>query len=169
MRSRRTVLTVAAWCACTALSIGVSWFALRPVLGTAVPDRTAPLTASELRQLAPMTVPVSPPPASPSSRPASPRPSTAAPTAARTVRDGWTVSGGSYLRSFHVDGGDAMVRVEPGRVRLVSATPRPTWTVHVEQNQPDRLIVRFLKGQTVFLIDAMWWEERPFAQVSRVG
>ncbi len=183
----RTPAVVAAWLAATGLGAGVVWIGLRPVLDTAVPDRTAALSAADLRHLAtpsaapvptPSLPPASPSHAAPSSGP--PRrssPSVAAPSrspyATASTVDGWTVTVArdgtpTYLRTFQVPGGTAVIRMVPGTVSLVSATPNADYTVQTTQNQPSRLVVQFLRSGTSDIVDAIWWNDAPFAQVSHV-
>ena len=90
---------------------------------------------------------------------------------ARTV-DGWTVvterdGSTSYLRHFATDGGEAAIRMTPGRVFLVSATPDPGYRVDTQQPGPDRVVVRFYTASVLFTVDAIWWEGRPYAEVTR--
>ncbi|MBN1173439.1 MAG: hypothetical protein JXA67_14805 [Micromonosporaceae bacterium] len=192
-------VAVPAWLAATALGIVAAWFGLRPVLDAAVPDRAAPLSAAEVRDLAlPSAVAVPAPnpssgtwpagsaspsvsgtPAGPRSPSASARhPSAGAgagsSTAPPAVVDGWTVTTQadgttSYLRSFQVRGGSTVIRMVPGRVSLVSATPNADHSVQTSQNEPTRLVVQFTATQRYDIVDAMWWNDHPYAQVSRVG
>ena len=184
-----------AWLAATTLGVAMAWVGLRPVLDTAVPDRAAPLSAADVRRLAVPSTPALRVPGGavgPSGRPAgsggpsgsataSPgRPSASkarsasATSPAPTVVDGWTVttqSDGtvSYLRSFQVPGGSTVVRVVPGRVYLVSATPNPAYSVQTSQEDPTRLVVQFTATGRYDIVDAMWWNSAPNAQVSSVG
>ncbi|GHJ48564.1 hypothetical protein Cs7R123_59060 [Catellatospora sp. TT07R-123] len=75
----------------------------------------------------------------------------------------------SYLRSFATAGGDAVIRIAAGAVHLVSATPRGTYRVAVSQTEPNRLVVQFYDTGRQFLIDTMWWQEKPWAQVSDIS
>ena len=63
-----------------------------------------------------------------------------------TVEDGWTVTTDgdgekSYVRSFRVDGGHAVIRMTPGKVQVVTATPSDGYSVATVQNSPDNLAV----------------------------
>ncbi len=194
MRFWRPPATPLAWLAATAASVAVAWVALRPVLDTAVPDRTAPLSATEIQHLALPSVPPAPGPSGPAGTPvpsgspspggpaspsASGRPVASGGTPAGSVPsasgvDGWTVTvqadgTPSYLRSFQVPGGSAMIRMVPGRVFLVSATPNPDYSVQPSQSDPTRLVVEFIATGRYDVVDAMWWNDRPYAQVSHVG
>ncbi|MEV7225480.1 hypothetical protein AB0M79_00460 [Polymorphospora sp. NPDC051019] len=194
----RAVGRFAAWATATALSAGLVWLGLQPVLRTAVPDRVEVETGAALRGAgdgvtAPPTptppVPVTPPtgtaspgpatptatgPGTPTPRPSgsrSPEPTVVRTTAPAATVDGWTViterdGSTSYLRQFDVPGGTTTIRMTPGRVHLVSATPRPGYTMDTLQGQPDRLVVRFWTSDRIHTVDAIWWNDRPYAEVS---
>ncbi|GAA0902599.1 hypothetical protein GCM10009557_78620 [Virgisporangium ochraceum] len=88
--------------------------------------------------------------------------------------DGWTVTTGDdgrpvYLRSFRVDGGQAVIRMTEGSVHLVTATPSAGYTVTTTQNEPGNLAVQFTEQNHYFVIHALWHNNAPFAQVSEVG
>ena len=172
--------------------------ALRPVLRTAVPSDTVPFEAVEPqghREL--ITQPQPPAPTSSAARPgttgaspaaprtsagsasSTPRPTTGAPGApgapARIV-DGWTVTAGSdgvdvYLKSFHSEGGDAVIRIRAAVVSLVTATPRDGYSASKAQTEPTRLVVQFVaaSGSSAFLIDCLWWQDAPHGEVTRIG
>jgi hypothetical protein len=172
------------WALATALSAGLVWLGLSPVRRTAVPERVDTGSAADLRAAeglgAGPTLPPTPTPpasrapapspaASPGGRP-SPRPTATRPAA--TTVDGWTVvsegdGSTSYLRHFAVDGGETTIRMTPGRVFLVSATPDPGYRVDTLQPGPDRVVVRFYTASVLFTVDAIWWEGRPYAEVTR--
>jgi hypothetical protein len=187
MRIWRRAAVAAAWALATGLGAALVWVGLRPVLHAAVPDRAAPLSVADVRNMAtPATVPPlsagppSLPPSSPAARrtaapsrqPSAPGRGSPAPVASSpAVVDGWTVTTRpdgtvSYVRSFHVTGGDAVIGMTPGHVYLISATPRADYTVQTEQPAQTRLVVRFISGGQADLIDAIWWNDAPYAQVS---
>ncbi|WP_173162348.1 DNA mismatch repair protein MutL [Phytohabitans suffuscus] len=173
---------VLGWCAATLASIGVATVALQPVLRTATPDLpSAPLDrAVAAPPPAPVvTSPPAPPSASVSVAPSrtrspSPPPAPRSPSPSpATVIDGWTVTTGSdgqttYTRAFRVGGGQAVIRMTPGRVHLVTATPNPGFTVDTVQNEPGNLAVQFTEPNHYFVIHAVW-QDKPVAQVSEVG
>lgn len=188
----RSAAYVCGWAAVTALSASIVWVGLRPVLAAAVPEpvplRVEALTGSPSPLPAPSRpVPlVSPVPSpaglsspvrspatvrvSPSAGKPGAKPSQVAPQ--QTV-DGWQVfteSDGSrsYLRSFPTDGGTAVIRIAGARVYLVSATPRGDYRVTTSQPGPDRVVVQFHNSARQIIVDAIWWEERPYAEVTVV-
>lgn len=196
MRLRRFPGAVTlAWVSATALAVAVAWVGLHPVLNAAVPDRATPLTAADVRHLAtPSDAPPAPvvsrstpsastsPPGSPTQPSPSASPGSATRSSARpspssepaTVVDGWTVTtqpdgSRSYLRSFQVRGGAAVIRMTPGRVYLVSATPNPDFSVEPRQSDPTRLVVQFTAAGRYDIIDAIWWNDQPYVEVSHVG
>ena len=182
-------LTVAGWLAATVASIGVAYFALHPLLATAVPEEVAglpqagSLPASSLGVGLPpsaSTAPTAPPTVQPSaSASAVPgRPVTASatpvPRPSTTVQDGWTVTteaGGAktYLRSFRALGGDTVIRIAGGQVSLVTATPRNGYRVEPQQTRPDRLVVYFVGVEKASIVDVMWWQNAPYAEVTETG
>lgn len=72
----------------------------------------------------------------------------------------------TYLRSFSTAGGDTAIRMTPGNVSLVSATPRAGYTVDVARGDTTRLVVRFISGDQVYSVDAIWWENRPYVEIT---
>ncbi len=181
----KTIKVVAAWLAATALGIAVSSLGVRAVLDAAVPDRFLVLPAAEepppaARPGLPGSVPPSPS-ASGSraarSSPASPPglavpPSRSGPGASASAQppvDGWTSLGdGQYLRSFHLTGGDAVVRAGQGEVRLVSATPRPGYTMTILPSGPDRVVVNFAAALRVSTLTASWGADGPTAETTEL-
>jgi hypothetical protein len=192
---------VLGWCAATATSVALASVALLPVLRTATPAESAPISVDQLSRsdLSDVAAP-SPPPGTAPARSAGPRvtsspsrtksgrPSgspgrtssspparrTTEPPAATTIEDGWTVTteadgAKSYLRSFHVEGGQTVIRITDGVVRLVTATPSDGYSVATVQNSPDNLAVYFNEVNHSFIIHAVWNVDRPFAEVSEVG
>jgi hypothetical protein len=178
----KSVKVTAAWLAATALGIAVSSLGVRAVLDAAVPDRFLVLPAAE----------EPPPAAGPTARPATPSPSTsgsraprsspaspistppsrsgpAVSTSAQPPVDGWTSLGdGQYLRSFHLTGGDAVVRAGQGEVRLVSATPRPGYTMTILPSGPDRVVVNFATALRVSTLTASWGADGPTAETTEL-
>jgi hypothetical protein len=126
-----------------------------------------PGSAPTLDERAPATATGPPPATTTTTTPPAARPET-------TVEDGWTVTtdaagGRTYLRSFRVEGGQAVIRISGGRVQLVTATPSEGYEVATVQNSPDNLAVYFNEPNHSFIVHAVWNVDRPFAQVSEVG
>jgi type IV secretory pathway VirB10-like protein len=196
VRSPRSLVPLIGWLAATLTSIVLASVAMLPVLRTATPDDGALVSADQLRDAGPaepIPLPSAPSVPAPSATP-SPSATTRAPSSAptakeqpatpattpparrpeATVEDGWTVTtdaagGRTYLRSFRVEGGQAVIRISGGRVQLVTATPSEGYEVATVQNSPDNLAVYFNQPNHSFIVHAVWNVDRPFAQVSEVG
>jgi hypothetical protein len=101
-------------------------------------------------------------------------PTSAPPAAESRVVDGWTVTTGgdgveTYVRSFRVDGGQAVIRIRDSKVGVVSATPSNGFEVATVQNSPENLAVYFNETNHSFIIHAVWNVNRPFAEVNEIG
>ncbi len=112
-----------------------------------------------------------PPTPSPSeSRGSAPTPTQAQSAPKQTTVNGWTATdtGGkiTYVRSFKVDGGQAVIQIQDQVVSLVSATPATGFTTDVAQPSPVRLVVRFTGSGQAFTIDALWFNDGPYAEVT---
>lgn len=184
------------WLAATAASIALTSVALFPVLRAAPAGEEALVSVRELSReesndnrsvtatASPRPIPSS---AAPSVAPPSvaapsgvtpsgadmSRPSTIAPQKSIT-RDGWTVTTGdagvaTYLRSFRVEGGHAVIHASGGQVQTVTATPSVGFSTKTVQNTPDNLAVYFLEPHHHFIIHVVWRDDAPFAQVSEIG
>ncbi|GAA4898271.1 hypothetical protein [Stackebrandtia albiflava] len=82
---------------------------------------------------------------------------------------GWMlVDVDTYECSFQTAGGTAVVRLEPDRATLVSASPATGFTAATEQPASGRLVVSFVGSGSAVIIDAMWWNGRPHGLVSSV-
>jgi len=181
---------IAGWCAATTTSIVLASVALLPVLRTSSVDDAAlaRLPAAETSTFpaplpsgtTPRTAPTTRKPR-PTRTTTAPRPTTTAPkpptttTPPTTTEDGWTITtadGGkrTYVRSFRVEGGQAVIRMtSDGVVSLMTATPTDGWAVQKVQDSPGNLAVYFNETQHSFIIHATWWDDRPFAEVSEIG
>jgi hypothetical protein len=109
--------------------------------------------------------------------------SSATPTPAKTTKsadstttteDGWTVTtdgdgSKTYVRSFRVDGGSAVIRMTEDKVELVTATPSDGYSVATVQDSPDNLAVYFNEVNHSFVIHAVWNVDKPFVEVSEIG
>lgn len=190
----RSAAYVCGWAAVTAVAASVVWVGLGPVLATAVPD-PLPLRVEALPGLPPpLVTPSRPVPTAaspgptPSRAPVAPalspaavrvspspaaRPTSRPPSSPATTVDGWQVlteSDGSksYLRSFPTEGGTAVVRIAHEQAYLVSATPRGDYQVATSQPDPERVVVQFHNTARQIIVDAIWWEGRPYAEVTVV-
>lgn len=168
VRPSRIFSYAAGWAAMTALAAGVVWWGLGPLLTPIMHNAAAPA--------GPSSSPSASPAVEPSPTPSPPQPSAVAtsPGSGRTVAprpstfDGWQFVDGVFVRTFKLDGGQATVRIVNGRVELVSAAPNNGYRITPRQPSPDRLVVEFFDGTRFFVLDAMWWENRPYATVTEV-
>lgn len=187
------------WCAATLTSVALASVALLPVLRTATPEGSALVSVDQLRDsgaVAPAPLPPASASAAPRpersasaapSRTRDPRPSgtpartSTSPSPAKTTaagttttEDGWTVTtdgdgARSYVRSFRVEGGQAVIRMTEDRVQVVTATPSDGYSVATVQNSPDNLAVYFNEVNHSFVIHAVWHLDRPFVEVTEIG
>jgi hypothetical protein len=169
--SPRLLAYAAGWAALTVLAAGAVWWGLGPLLAPVLLPIAAPSPPSSPASSA-AAVPSLVPSAtvSPTAAPAQPR--TSAPATPRpqpSSYDGWDFVDGVFTRSFDTTGGQAVVRIAGGRVELVSATPSPGYQVRPQQPEPQRLVIEFFDGTHFIVLDAMWWENRPYAKVTNVG
>ncbi|MFF5082150.1 DNA mismatch repair protein MutL [Actinoplanes sp. NPDC000266] len=147
---------------------------LPSVTTPAAPTTAAPATTTTTTRPRPTKTTKSPTkePAKPTTTPPTATTATTPPT---TTEDGWTVTTGAdgvrtYVRSFKVEGGQAVIRMtSKGVVQLVTATPADGWAVQKVQDSPDNLAVYFNETNHSFIIHATWWDDRPFAEVSEIG
>jgi hypothetical protein len=180
---------IAGWCVATAGSIVLASVAILPVLRTTEPQDAAlaqlpaaatsfpvPLPSVNTPRETPSRPVTSPTPRRTSTTPTSPAEKpTKATTPPTTTEDGWTVTTGddslrTYVRTFRVEGGQAVIRMtSDGVVELVTATPADGYAVQKVQDSPDNLAVYFNETAHSFIIHAVWWDDRPFAEVSEIG
>ena len=148
-------------------------------LPSAPPPSVAPATtapASGSPSAGPSTRPTTTPTRTTSPGPSGSPAGRTAPTRepASEVLDGWTVTtdgdgARTFVRSFQVDGGHAVIRAADGRIELVTATPSNGFEVATVQNSPDNLAVYFNEANHSFIVHVVWNVDRPFAQVDEIG
>lgn len=191
MRTLRRWAPTLGWLAATAASIALTSVALFPVLRTTPAGEETLVSVRELSREGnndnpSVTVTASPRPIPSSAAPSAAAPSVVTPSGAdtsrpstvapreSTVRDGWTVTTDdagvtTYLRSFRLEGGQAVIRASGGRVHTVTATPSLGFSTKTVQNTPDNLAVYFLEPHHHFIVHVVWRDDAPFAQVSEIG
>lgn len=156
---RRTFTYSVVWAALTVLAAAVVWWGLGPLLAPIMRSAASPPQSPSPSQVFP--TPVLSPSLSPVlSPPAKPRPSTF---------QGWQELNGVFTQTFTLDGGRATVRIEGGRVSLVSSQANNGYKVTPRQPSPDRLVVEFFDGTHFFVLDTMWWEDKPYAKLTQVS
>jgi hypothetical protein len=167
MRSSRAIAYTAGWATLTTLAAAAVWWGLGPLLTPVVQSAAVPAQPS---------LSASPnPPASVASVAPAPSRSPAMVTAAVSPKpkpsmfEGWQFVNGVFTQTFTLEGGTATVRISDGRVSLVSAEARNGYTATPRQPSAQRLVVEFFDGTHFFVLDAMWWENRPYATVTQVS
>jgi hypothetical protein len=177
MRMRRTFTYAAVWAALTVLAAVVVWWGLGPLLTPIMQSAASPPQSpspTRVPSLAVSPVPVvSMPPrttATPTTTPGIPlSPSPSAVRPQPSMFEGWSYANGVFTQAFTLDGGRATVRIAGGRVELVSSQAATGYTATPRQPSPDRLVVDFFNGTHFFVLDAMWWEGKPYAKVTQVS
>jgi hypothetical protein len=177
MEVPRPLAYLLAWGIATALTVGASWLGIRSVLSAAAPPRTRPLSAAELRQVAPthsVTESLASPSGTPTARPGATPTATGGSGGATPVTTvpstDWQTEpdgrgGTAYRRTFAMAGGDAVVWVAAGEIRVVSAAARPGYTIDIDRPTGDSTTVAFVLGARRSLIFATW-RSGPYAETS---
>lgn len=157
----RTVTYAAGWAALTILAGGVVWWGFGPLLAPIIQVKAAPPS--------PPVAVVSPPGESSPTVSAKPSPkrSSPAPSPSPSSYDGWQYIDGTFLRTFELEGGEATVRIVRGHVELASSRANSGYVVSSMQSTPERLVVRF-DGPQHFLLDVIWWDNRPYAEITKI-
>ncbi len=169
VRSSRVFTYAVGWAVLTVLAAGAVWWGLRPLLAPLLSPVAAPpaTTPSASPPVSPSVAPS--PAATPSKAPVTTPVRTDSPKPTPSYFDGWAYDGTAFTRTFDTAGGQALIRIAGGRVEVVSATPSAGYQMSSQQPHPERVVLRFDRvGQSV-IIDAMWWENRPYAEVTTVS
>jgi hypothetical protein len=164
-RVDRRLAYLFAWSVAATITVSVSWLGIRSVLAAAAPTRTVPLSAAELRRVAPIAPPAPSAAASPSaaaappSEPVAPGPSSSAAPASPTASPtgGWQRDGEGFKRIFHTVGGDADFFMTKDAVQISSSTPKPGYTVNVTRYGVDSVMVSFFGNRKTSRVWVRWW------------
>jgi hypothetical protein len=170
---RRRLVYLVAWAVATAVTAGISWLGIRSVLVAVAPS---PLSAADLRLVAPTSAAPEPSPSpspsnSPSSSPSTaPSASTSPPRPSPTPVDTWTPSPGGqggtgYKRAFHTNGGDVSFWTAKGVTQVLNTNPRPGYSVNVNRYDAESVMVSFFNNHKVSRVWARWWNG-PYAEIS---
>jgi hypothetical protein len=152
--TRRTFTYAAVWAVLTVLAAAVVWWGLDPLLAPIMQSAASPPQSPSPSHVSPTSV------ISPSSSPPRPKPS---------MFEGWQYANGVFTQTFTLAGGKATVRILGGRVELVSSQAANGYRITPRQPSPDRLVVEFFDGTHFFVLDTMWWEDKPYAKVTEVS
>lgn len=162
VRSSRIIIYAAGWSALTVLAAGVVWWGLGPLLAPILQVKAAPPPSPVAPSIS-LTLSMSPTPTSRSKPP----PRSARPSPSRY--EGWQRVDDAFVQTFELAGGKATVRISQGRVELVSSQPSLGYTITPRQPSPDRLVVDFFNGTNFYVLDAVWWENRPYSKITQVS
>jgi len=143
-----------AWAVLTVLAAVVVWWGLGPLLAPIMQSAASPPQSPLPSHVSPTPV-ILPSYARPQPRPSS--------------FEGWQYVNGVFTQTFTLEGGKATVRIEGGKVSLVSSQAANGYRITPRQPSPDRLVVEFFDGTHFFVLDAMWWEYKPYAKVTQVS
>jgi hypothetical protein len=170
---RRRLRYLAVWALATATTIGVSYWGIRSVLVAAAPERSAPLSAAELRHAAPSPTESPSPPPSPSPKPSpSPAAPTSPPPAPRSASPtpGWVSTpdargGDALVRAFSLEGGQVTVFCNRGDVHVIGFTPAKGFTQSETRFSPDSLRINFSSEKH---ISRLWvtWRNSCYAEIT---
>lgn len=160
---RRRLTYVVVWAVATASTIGVSYWGIRSVLDSAGPERSAPLSAAELRRAAPSPTPSPSPSLSPSPSPSPPPP--APPSDSPTPEWVRAPSGPGQTRVFPLEGGTVTMFCNRGDVHVTGFTPVKGFTQSERRFSPDSLQVSFSSDRH---ISRVWvtWRNTCYAEVT---
>jgi hypothetical protein len=170
---RRRLAYLVAWAVATTVTAGISWLGIRSVLVAVAPS---PLSAADLRLVAPTSAAPEPSPTpsptdlpslTPSAAPsASTSPSRPSPVPVETWAPSPDGKGGTgYKRTFHTIGGDVAFWTAKGVTQVLNSTPRPGYTVNVNRYDAESVMVSFFNNHKVSRVWARWWNG-PYAEIS---
>jgi hypothetical protein len=156
---RRTLTYAAGWAVLTFLAAVVVWWGLGPLLAPIMQSVAPPPQSPSPSHVSPNPV-ISPSPVAPSPARPLPRPS---------MFEGWQYVHGAFTQTFTLAGGSATVRITGGRAELVSSQAANGYRITPRQPSAGRLVVEFFDGTHFFVLDVMWWEDKPYAKITQVS
>ena len=170
---RRRLWYLLAWAVATTLTVGVSWLGIRSVLSVATPGHVSPLSAADLREVAP----TSPSPTPTPSAEILPTPAAivspaAKPSPTPTPVETWAPfsdgrGGTAFRRTFKVVGGEVTIVSARGDVKIESSKPNPGFSVNVNRQSGESVMVTFFGPRKASRVWAKW-TNAPYAEVTEV-
>jgi hypothetical protein len=165
----RRLAYLLAWSVAAMITVSAAWLGIRSVLAAAAPTRTVPLSAAQLRRVAPLTPPGPPSPSAvgsagssatdaPSSQPAAPDPASAS-------SGNWSADGEGFRRVFHTVGGEVGFFTAKDVAQVTSSTPKPGYTVNVTRYGPDSVMVSFFGSRKTSRVWVRWWNG-PYGEIT---
>jgi hypothetical protein len=169
---RRELAYPVVWMVATAITVGGTWLGIRSVLDAAAPSRPDPLSAADLRRVAPTTAPVTtaprttpPPPTTrppvttpPTTRPpVTTRPPTRPPTSdARWIPVPDEAGGTAYRRTLRVQGGEVTVQVGPTGARILATRAAPGFNSAENRFDDHTVSVMFFSDRHTSRVFVAW-------------
>jgi hypothetical protein len=154
----RRLAYLLAWAVAATVTVSIAWLGIRSVLAAAAPTRTVPLSAVQLRRVAPLIPPdssASPIPSGSSSRP----------NGQTTPTESWQQDGEGFKRVFHTVGGDVEFFTAKDAVQVASSTPKQGYTVNVTRYGGDSVMVSFFGNRKTSRVWVRWWNG-PYAEIT---
>ena len=154
----RRLAYLLAWAVAATVTVSIAWLGIRSVLAAAAPTRTVPLSAVQLRRVAPLIPPdssASPPPSGSSARP----------NGQTTPTESWQQDGEGFKRTFHTIGGDVEFFTAKDAVQVASSTPKQGYTVNVTRYGGDSVMVSFFGNRKTSRVWVRWWNG-PYAEIT---
>ncbi|MER7077864.1 hypothetical protein SAMN02982929_06023 [Saccharopolyspora kobensis] len=153
MRIHRAFTYAGVWLVATTAAVTVTWLGVRDIIQDTVFDQPAPPKAAR-PVVAPPPPPSTPLPApSSTSTPEPPPPTTVDTQVPEPPPESETAAD---VRTFEVDGGTVVLSVRPERATLISATPRPGYTVQTWEHPDGWLRVEFSTEDDASTLIATW-------------
>ncbi|WP_235883618.1 hypothetical protein [Saccharopolyspora elongata] len=150
---KRAVAYIGVWLAATTAAVTLSWLGVRDVIRGAMFE---PPDAIPLVQPTTTAPPPPPPPTTePSPEPTSTTMDAPAPERTPTPSPSRTTDSGE-VRTYYAKGGKVVLSVHADGAKLVSATPRPGYTVQTWDQAAGWLRVEFTAGQHGSSVIATW-------------
>jgi hypothetical protein len=154
----RRLAYLLAWAVAATVTVSIAWLGIRSVLAAAAPTRTVPLSAVQLRRVAPLIPP------DPSASPA-PSGSSSRPNSQATPTESWHQDGEGFKRTFHTVGGDVEFFTAKDAVQVASSTPKQGYTVNVTRYGGDSVMVSFFGNRKTSRVWVRWWNG-PYAEIT---
>ena len=194
----RRIAVVTAWAAATFVTALVAWSAVRLAGDQVNEDPVRPLSAAEAEALPAFTtvtsgIPPSVPTTTTTTTPASgtttttgtgvtsspPIPTTSTPgtiatttpgsSTTTTAGDPSTTAPSSGISAHQMIGGSVVIESGGGQVRLVSASPRPGFSVEVDDDGPEKVDVEFRREDHESRFTAGWEDGRARVRIDEHG
>jgi outer membrane biosynthesis protein TonB len=178
---RRRFAYVLVWALATAITVSGSWLGIRSMLAAGGAQRSTPLSAADLREVAqtPTPSPTPPPRPTPTRKPKptatkKPPPSKSARTPTPRPTETWQpVSDGrpgqAFQRRFKVRGGEALVQINENEVRVLEVEPARGYQPDVNQDGSTTVRISFESPAHNSRILVIWRDDRPYSEITETA